>query len=178
MILLDHLAGWERQEYLAALDEALAACGGAPDPGAVDALAGALDGAARAGRAWADAVRDRLVRDDLRGHLKTRAKAAAVALVAYDGRVVARTVRVGVRRRAAAGPAHWQQALLEDLTWAELADFLAMVRSQIGSLLVNQAMAGRLLALRADHPGTRGPAQACAALGTTVEAFLATGAVS
>jgi hypothetical protein len=165
----------ERDEWEAMLAEAHGdpANGGKATKAMAARLADALRDAEQAGRRWAAHVLDDATADGLHGLLKKALKRQSVVLVSHDGRLVGKASRVGVRRAAADGTRQWQQALIHDLTWDELAEWLDGISDLISSLLVNRTMAERLLALRERHPDTVGPAEACARLGTTVTEFLA-----
>jgi len=172
VISLDGCAPWERDEYAAVLDGALAVGGGRPTAAAVEAAEQGVGAAEAAGRVWAGWVRSRLVREALRLALKERAKAENVVVVAFNGATVTRSLRMGARRRRRDGSTYWDQPLLHEMTWDELLGHLRLLEAQVGALLVNESVARRLLALRADHPGSRGPAEACAAMGLSVAEFL------
>ena len=112
-------------------------------------------------------------RAGLRRDLNNISKAESVALVAHNGSHVAKTTRLGTRRRRDDGTYESQQVLIHDMTWEELGNWLLMIETQIGALLVNQAMAKKLLILREEYPESIGPKDACVAKGTTIEEYLA-----
>lgn len=128
--------------------------------------------AVQAQRPWATIVLNSAVIEGLRKELKGRSKAEVVALVDYNGESVGKSLRLGRRRTDADGRSYFQQALIHEFSWDELAEWLNMVERQITSLLVNRHMADRLLSLRIKHPFTYGPAEACQLEGTTIETFL------
>lgn len=165
----------ECQEWEAMLAEAHgdASNGGKATKAMASILRRLLLDAEQAGRRWAASVLDDATVDGLHAMLKKSLKSKSVVPVSYDGRVIGKPMRVGVRRKRADGTKQWQQALIHDLTWDELAEHLRMINEMIGGLLVNQAVARRLFTLREQFPQTAGPAEACSQLGMTVDEFLA-----
>lgn len=161
----------ERAEYATLVDEVLNG-DRTVDDGKVQRYRNGLVDAVKAQRAWAEMVLLQAQMDGLRKDLKQKSKDEAVAIVAYDGRLVGKTMRAGRRRRDDQGRVTFQQALLQDFSWNELTEWLDMISAQIGALLVNKHIADRLLTLREKFPETHGPAEACALLGTTVETYL------
>lgn len=169
---------WMTEEELTEWEAMLVDAHGDPDNGgkATKAMAAALHrmllDAEQAGRRWAAHVMDDATVSGLHSLLKGALKRRSIAMVSHDGRMIGKATRVGVQRRRGDGVREWQQALIHDLTWEELEEHLAMIVNLIGSLLVNQSMAQRLLDLRREHPHTSGPAEACSQLGCSVEEFL------
>lgn len=122
---------------------------------------------------WATRVLDDAQVDGLWSAFKSQMKAESVALVSHDGRVIAKATRVGTKRRNDDGSEGWQQSLLHDMSWSQVEQWLDTTIRQIGALFVNRGMAERLLDLREQFPDSVGPADACARLGTSVDAYLA-----
>jgi hypothetical protein len=109
----------------------------------------------------------------LRRDLNTQSKSESIALVAYNGSHVEKTMRVGVKRRRLDGSLEHQQALYEEMTWAELRVHLDAIEKLLGSLDVRAHAASALLALEQQFPNSIGPEDACRQLGMTVKEFLA-----
>ena len=163
-------------EYEKALRDALEPSS-AVDHLTVERFVRILEDAVQAQRPWAQLVLDCAKRQGLNAILReelvgfTRAEDAA--LFAYQGDVVSISMRHGRRRRdQETSRMFWQQALFEDFSWAELAEWLAMINSQIGAALINQEVGERLMGLRAKFPETYGPADACKRLGVTIAEYL------
>lgn len=122
---------------------------------------------------WALRVLEDAQIDGLWSTFKNAMKAESVALVSHDGQVIAKATRVGTKRRNDDGTEGWQQSLLHDMSWSQVEQWLDQTIRQIGALFVNRGMAERLLDLRDQFPDSVGPADACARLGVSVDAFLA-----
>jgi hypothetical protein len=165
----EYLSPEERAERDAALDAALG--GGKVDDNAVTRAETTLYHAESTGRYWARYVSRTLIRSGLRRLLNERAKAESVVLMPYAGNSVTTTTRLGIRRRTVDGVRSHQLALIQDMTWTELEDWLTMVEMQIAAGMVNRAKATRLLTLREQFPDTIGPGDACQRLGCTVDQF-------
>lgn len=142
------------------------------DAEAVDRAEIALADAEQAHREWARHVVRSMIREGLRRRLTTLTKAEGVVLMAHDGKPVATTTRIGVKRRRSDGSTEHQIEALSVVTWPQLEEYLAMIEAQIAAGLVNREKANRLLSLRARFPESTGPADACSRLGMTVEDFL------
>lgn len=151
-----------------------------------DLLSAALNGSRRVDTAAVDRAEKALsafpfwriitrqyVRAGLRKALNDISKTESISMVSYNGALIAKTTRKGVRRRLADGSLEHQQVLWHELSWVELEQWLSTITGQLSAALVNQDSARRLLTLRDDFPESYGPGEACTALGTTVEAFLA-----
>lgn len=170
-----HMSREEKNEYEDLMREA---CG---DPAAGVKVTGHIGkrlhelllDAEQAGRLWARVV---LHEDVIHGH-QARAKAwlkkQSVVNMAWNGKVVGVTTRVGVRKRSLNG-IEFAQKLFDQMTWEELADHIETITTQTSALLVNKAAADRLMDLRDLCPSSVGPADAASQLGTTVDAWLAT----
>lgn len=133
-----------------------------------------LQDALQAGRTWAGWT---LADDAEAGHLarfkswdKTRNR---VRVFVGGNRIVPRSAVVGVLRRRDDGSMGHQQALYDELTWAELEQHLSLAQAQMSSARITVATAQRLLALREHAPTAIGPAQACVLLGLDMKAYLA-----
>jgi hypothetical protein len=109
----------------------------------------------------------------LRRDLNAHSKSESIALVAYNGSHIEKTMRVGARRRRLDGSMESQQVLYHEMTWAELRIHLDAINKLIGSLDVRAHAANALLALEQQFPNSVGPEDACRQLGMTVEEFLA-----
>jgi len=149
-------------------------------------LSGALNGSrrvddaavARAERELVDysesrAVERAYVVQGIRRDMNKISKSEAMTLVNHNGTGVVKSIRLGTRRRRTDGSQEAQQVLIHEMTWDELQNWLVMIRAQVSALLVNDAMAEKLLSLRDQYPDTVGPAEACEQAGTSIEAFLA-----
>lgn len=121
---------------------------------------------------WPRVVLDDAQVDGLWKAFSKQLKAQDVVMVSHDGQIVGKTVRVGTRTRRTDGSEVWQQSLLHEKTWAQVEQWLEQIVAQLGAMLVNKSMADRLLALRDRFPESLGPADACTALGTTVDEYL------
>ncbi len=169
---------WMTEEELTEWEAMLTAAHGDPSDGgkATKLMAAKLHqlllDAEQAGRRWAAHVVDDATVDGLHSLLKAALKRQSIVMVSHDGQVVGKATRIGVRRQVADGTEAWQQALIHDLTWDELAKWMRMISAQVSALLVNQSMAHRLLTLRKQYPDTAGPAEACERMGLTVAEFL------
>lgn len=149
-------------------------------------LSGALNGSRRVDDAAVHRAEDALaeypdarlverayVLGGIRRDMNKISKREAVVLVNHNGTGVTKSIRLGVPRRREDGTREAQQVLIHEMTWGELANWLAMIQTNISALIVNEAMASRLLELRDQYPDTVGPAEACERMGTTIEGFLA-----
>lgn len=163
----------ERAEYDTLVNEVLNGdrC---VDQGKVTRFRHGLEDAIQSQRPWAQDVMVNATEYGLRKLLKDRAKAEAVTLIDYRGHLIAKTTRIGRKRRTSTGESVYQQTLMDDFSWDELEEWLRTITSQITSLLINKDMADRLLALRQQFPETATPREACAQLGVSVNEFLAT----
>lgn len=167
----DFLSSDERTERNALMDEVLNG-DRATSPEKVKRFAKGLNDAVQAQRPWAQIVLDRALYDGLHKRLVDYAKLESVVIVAHDGTMIAKATRVGRRKRDAAGRQYFQQAAMEDFSWAELEEWLRMIQKNLFGLLVSERMAERLLDLRKQVPDSVGPGDACLKLGTTVEDYL------
>lgn len=125
------------------------------------------------GTPWSAAVLDDAQADGLWAAFKAQMKAESRTLVSHDGQLVGKALRVGAKRRRDDGTEAWQQSLLHDMSWAQVEAWLDQTIRQVSALLVNQGIAERLLDLRDRFPESHGPADACAAIGTSLDAYLA-----
>ncbi len=179
MGIRSHLNSEERAEFDEALHDALAPSGDV-NPRSVARFLRILHDAEQAHRPWVEPImqyaRDVGLNTILREELKTVAVTESVGLFAYDGRLIATPLRRGRRRLQVAGKVRqeWEQALFEDFSWVEVLDWLQMINTQIGALLINRAVGERILGLREMFPDTYGPGEACKLLGTTLADYLAT----
>jgi len=178
MGIRSHLNSEERAEFDSALHDALAPSGNV-NTRSVERFLHFLRDAEQAHRPWVQPVlkfaQDIGLNAILRAELKSVAIAESVGLFAYDGRLVATPLRRGRRRAQVRGEVRqeWEQALFEDFSWAEVIDWLQMINTQIGALLINRAVGERILELREMFPDTYGPQEACTRIGTTLADYLA-----
>jgi hypothetical protein len=142
------------------------------DPAAVDRAEAALVSAEQSGREWPSIVMRQAMRAQLQVELKSIAKDESMAMVDYQGRLIAKTLRRGVKRRNSDGSMSWQQALINEMSWPEFVNWIDMNAAQIEGLRVNQAMADQLLPLREKFPDSVGPGDACSRLGVSIEDYL------
>jgi hypothetical protein len=136
-----------------------------------------LESAVQAHRPWADLVLGAASRVGLNAILREEfaniTSAEDAALFSYKGELVSVSLRRGRRKKdVVTNKLFWQQALFDDFSWAELAEWLAMINSQIGAALINQEMGERLLGLRSKYPDSYGPMDACLRDGTTLRDYL------
>lgn len=164
----------ERAEFEALLRETI----GDPNNGgkfigerAVALRDGLLD-AEQAGRKWATMVLDDALIDGLSKLAKGWLKRLSVVLVAFDGTVVGKATRVGRKVKRNDGTEAWQQALIHDMTWAEVAAWIDNLAAQQRALGATRQMGYRILELQEAVPDSLGPADAARRLGTTVEAWI------
>ena len=162
----------ERAEWSALLSDALNGSRSA-DAAAVTRAEAALADAQRAGCDWPAIVTRQMVRAQLRLQLKGVAKSESMVSVSYNGRIVAKTARRGVRARDAAGVQYHQQKLIEDMTWDEFDEWAAMNDAQINGLLVNRHMAKLLMRLHQSHATAATVRDALKAADTTLDELLA-----
>lgn len=171
----------ERAEFDEAIQGALAPSGNV-DSRSVQRFLANLADAEQAHRAWASIVLREAqglgLYQILRDELKSVALAESIGLFSYSGELLAVPLRRGRRQRTPEGRLAWQQALFEDFSWGEVIEWLEMIDTQIGALLINRAVGERILSLRKRFPETAGPREACALLETTLADYLAVGAVA
>lgn len=141
-------------------------------------LAG-LDQGVQAHRYWAlDVLRD--MRDKGADRILKREQAARVPKVIVsgeDGSIAGSVPReYGVRRRDASGRMTHQRVLFDVMPWDELREKATAFLKQVEAYELDIRAIIRLLTLETKAPGTATPAEACARLGTTVEAWLSEGA--
>lgn len=165
----------ERAEYDALMSEALNGSRSA-DVAAVDRAEAALVSAEQAGRDWPSIIMRMAMREQLRVELKSIAKRESMVSVDYHGRIVAKTSRRGVSGRDDAGERYHQQKLIEDMTWQEFGEWVALNDAQIKGLEVNRHMALKLQTLRTSYPDSATVGDALAAAGVTLAEFMAEGA--
>lgn len=132
-----------------------------------------LEDAVQAHRPWAQDVLANATEYGLRKILKDRAKTEARTMIDYRGNIIAKTTRIGRRRKSASGVTFFDQALMDDFTWDELREWLDQISRQISAMFINKDMADRLLSLHERFPDSATPREACALLGTTVNDYLA-----
>lgn len=169
---MDMLSPEERNEWDTLLGDALNGSR-TVDDAAVTRAESMLADAQQAHQPWASVIVRSLILRGLRAALNAKSKSESVALVSYNGTHVAKTTRLGTKRRRHDGSLESQQVLLHEMSWDELGAWLNMIKSQISSLLVNESMAQRLMPLRDRFPDTFGPREACDLLGMTVDEYLA-----
>lgn len=162
----------ERAEWAEMLDESLNGSRQADQP-AIDRLEAMLAQAERAGRVWPGVLQRQWLREGCRTALKDHAKAQARVEVAYNGRVVTKSARRGVRVIGPDGTHQWQQKLFASMTWDEFDESRKLNLEQIESLRINEVAAQRIAALRVLVPDSTGPQDAADRLGTSLEAVLA-----
>jgi hypothetical protein len=167
-----YLSPEERAEYAQAIDDALNGSQQA-DVAAIDRLEDYMAQADRAGRQWPGLIYRQLIREGLRGVLKSRAKARSRILVDFRGQLVGKDARRGVLVTGADGREVWQQKLFDQMTWDEFDQWERRNDEQITALEINRVMAQKIRALQMLVPDSSGPADACARLGTTLEDVLA-----
>lgn len=166
------LAPPERVMWNELQDHALEVTGG-DARAAVELVRTWLVDAEQAGHPWPRAIIDRCIADGIHRRLVHYGKRVSVAMVAYNGKVVAKATRVGRRRRdPETGRLYFQQTLFEDFSWAELDGWLRMIQGQIEGLRVDVHMAEKLADLKARYPDSYGPAEACEQMGTTIDRYL------
>lgn len=169
---IKYLSPEEREEYAALLDDALNGSRQA-DMAAIDRMERMVAQADRAGREWPALLYRQWYREGMRAALKEHAKAQSRALVSYQGRLVSKDTRRGVLRETDSGQRAFQQVLFDDMSWSEFDEWRSRNADQIAALEINEVMAQKLDALRVLAPKSTGIGDACALLGTTVEAVLA-----
>lgn len=166
----------DQHEFDELLDAALAEDAVA---GRRDVFLAGLDDAVQAQRYWAlDTLRE--IREGGADRILKRERSARLPRVPVsgdDGTVIGSVPReFGVKRRDAAGQEVHQRTLFDLMTWEELRRKQGELRAQADAYELDADAVGRLLSLETQAPGTATPAEACAKLGTTVEAWLAEGA--
>jgi hypothetical protein len=105
--------------------------------------------------------------------LKRWNKQTSRVAVAYDGRILSKPRTVGTTRADELGKRYAVQTLFDLMTFDEIERKVREYQKQVSSYKENIHLAETLLALRRKAPGAQTPAEACARLGTTVEAYLA-----
>lgn len=164
-------------EYEQALRDALGPSG-VVDHRTVERFLRILNDAVQAQRPWARLVIECATRQGLNAILREELVAITrpedAALFDYHGEIVQISMRRGRRRRnPTTKRVFWQQALFADFSWADIAEWMAVINSQLGAALINQEVGERLMRLRTKFPETFGPAEACERLGTTIAGYLA-----
>lgn len=167
-------ARWS-DEDAAEVDEMFAAVvGSSHDTGArVDALLSALDDAANAHRTWAVEIESNVRKRGALALLRSEIRKRYRVSVAHNGRLLNKPRMIGGRHLAEDGTRTSQLRLMEDLSWDELEERSRWYEGQITAYADDRTIMRKLLALRAQVPSAATPAQACAELGLTVEAYLA-----
>lgn len=105
--------------------------------------------------------------------LKRWNKSSNRVAVAYDGRVLSKPRTVGTTRADDSGNRYAVQALFDYMSFDEIEAKVSEYLRQVSAYRENIYLGTRLLELRDQAPGALTPAEACARLGTTVEAYLA-----
>lgn len=144
-----------------------------PDAGSVQRFVAAVDSADRAGRSWPDDLRDEALREWALIRQKQIAKEESRVLIDYKGRRVSKPSRVGRQVVNGDGTKTFQQSLITVMSWDEIDAWARMIATQVDGLRANLAMVAKLRQLQERFPDSEGPAEAVAALGMTVEQWLA-----
>lgn len=144
-----------------------------------DVFLAGLDDAVQARRYWAlDTLRE--IREGGADRILKRERSTRLPRVPVsgdDGTIVGSVPReFGVKRRDGSGREVHQRTLFDLMTWEELRHKRAELRAQADAYGLDAEAVGRLLSLETQVPTAATPAEACAKLGTTVEAWLAEGA--
>lgn len=106
--------------------------------------------------------------------LSTEQKARSMVVVNNGGVKRTKTKMVGaIKRDPATGVEYPQQTLFDLMTWDELRRKMAEFEGQRDGAQFNYDTIRKLLKLEQMVPGAAGPADACAALGITIEDYLA-----
>lgn len=170
------MKGWPtewRDELHAIYDEALDNPELGTMPDRARSVLTKLADATQAHRPWVDVLRHDLLVAGLSRQLRQRRDSRAVVLVATTKGAVTRKANRGVRRVADDGAVAYQQRLIHEMTWDEVAQVIEALGAQLQALSESRQMMRKLDRLRELAPGAAGPAEAASRLGTTVDEFLA-----
>ena len=132
----------------------------------------AIRSADQAGRDWPQRLEEEALIRWCFNAQKSISKREAVVIVAHDGQIVGKSMRVGRATRRQDGTSGFDQALFSEMTWEEVARWAAMILTQIAGLKGNLSMVNRVMALRVEVPDSAGPGDAATQLGTTVDAWI------
>lgn len=162
----------DRREINEALSDALNGSR-TPDGNSVQRFIAAVQAADMAGRSWPDDLREEVLRHWAFNRQKQIAKEESRVLIDYQGRKHHKATRVGKKVTTDEGATYYQQSLITAWSWDEIDEWARMVTTQINGLRENLAMVAKLRKLHDQFPESDGPAEAAAALGMTVEEWLA-----
>lgn len=137
-----------------------------------DAAVGMLLDAEQAHRPWAHDLVQETLRLGMQQLLRRERDRRASVAVSFDGRVVTKPRVQSVKRTDDDGEKVEQQSLIDFWTWEEIEAKAAEYLRAAQGFREGWGMCRRLLQLRDRVPGALTPADACAGLGTTVEAWL------
>lgn len=170
------MKGWPtewRDELHAIYDEVLDDPELATMPDRARSVLAKMADATQAHRPWVDVLRHDLLVAGLSRQLRQRRDSRATVLVATTKGAVTRKANRGVRRVTDDGAVAYQQRLIHEMTWDEVAQVIEALGAQLQALSESRQMMRKLDRLRELAPGAAGPAEAAAQLGTTVDDFLA-----
>lgn len=163
---MKHLVDDELTEYRAILEEVSAGTRSTGERAAH--LQRLLADAEQAGRPWATAALDDAQLAGLAKTVKAHMKASSVVTI----KKAERSGVIGVRRNVN-GTEQWHQVPLGDVTWDELESSTRLAKSNAKALSITVRIQQKLLKLREDHPTTRTIGEALAAVGQSLDEYLA-----
>jgi hypothetical protein len=168
-------ASWspeDHKEYEAALEEAFEA--GTTTTERIDALEAILADAVQAHRPWARDIEREAIRTGLDKLIVSHGnRRQPPVLFVYDGRVISKPRRRGVVTRLDSGERVHQQELFEVMTWDEFDSLDENRADQIGTLVDERRMLGRIRQLRQLHPDSTTVGEALHLQGCSLDEWVA-----